>query len=134
MTFRLAGRMRGIRRTLIRRIFEQAPPGAINLGLGQPDLPTPPAAALGGIAAIAEGRTAYTATAGDADVHFVDVTGVTLGSDGRPRPELFTESGERPSELGFLEWSLVTKPVVLEAQARYRMLRECDRWGCGALR
>jgi aspartate aminotransferase len=60
-----ASRMDGIERTLIRRIFDSAPPGSINLGLGQPDLPTPPSIALAGIEAIASGRTAYTSTGGD---------------------------------------------------------------------
>ncbi len=62
---RAARRMEGVERTLIRRIFDSAPPDAINLGLGQPDLPTPGVVALSGIAAIAAGRTAYTSTAGD---------------------------------------------------------------------
>jgi aspartate/methionine/tyrosine aminotransferase len=57
--------MEGIERTLIRRIFDAAPPGSINLGLGQPDLPTPASIALAGIDGIAHGRTAYTSTAGD---------------------------------------------------------------------
>ena len=65
---RPAARMAGIERTLIRRIFESAPPGAINLGLGQPDLPTLDACALAGVEAIVEGRTSYTATAGDAEL------------------------------------------------------------------
>ena len=65
MTLRPARRMDGIERTLIRRIFDAAPPGSINLGLGQPDLPTPSRVALGGIAGIAAGRTGYTSTAGD---------------------------------------------------------------------
>lgn len=65
MTLRAARRMEGIERTLIRRIFDSAPPGAINLGLGQPDLPTPPRIALSGIEGIARGKTAYTSTAGD---------------------------------------------------------------------
>ena len=60
-----ADRMRGIERTLIRRIFDSAPPDAINLGLGQPDLPTPPRAALAGVGAIAAGATSYTSTGGD---------------------------------------------------------------------
>ena len=65
MTWEAARRMDGIERTLIRRIFDAAPPGSINLGLGQPDLPTPPGIALAGIAGIAQGRTGYTSTAGD---------------------------------------------------------------------
>jgi aspartate aminotransferase len=66
MTIRAADRMTGIERTLIRQIFDAAPPGAINLGLGQPDLPTPPLAALAGVAGIAAGKTGYTSTAGNA--------------------------------------------------------------------
>jgi aspartate aminotransferase len=65
---REATRMAGIRRTLIREIFDSAPPGAINLGLGQPDLPTPAVAALAGIGAIVEGRTGYTSTSGDPEL------------------------------------------------------------------
>ncbi len=65
MTLRPARRMDGIDRTLIRQIFDSAPAGAINLGLGQPDLPTPARIALAGAGGIAAGRTAYTSTGGD---------------------------------------------------------------------
>ena len=65
MSLRTARRMDGIDRTLIRRIFDGAPPGSINLGLGQPDLATPPRIALAGIDGIAAGKTGYTSTAGD---------------------------------------------------------------------
>jgi aspartate/methionine/tyrosine aminotransferase len=65
MTLRAARRMDGVDRTLIRRIFDSAPAGAINLGLGQPDLPTPPRISAAGAAGIAAGRTAYTSTGGD---------------------------------------------------------------------
>jgi aspartate aminotransferase len=65
MSFRVARRMDGIERTLIRRIFDSAPPGSINLGLGQPDLPTPSRISLAGIAGIVNGKTGYTGTAGD---------------------------------------------------------------------
>ena len=68
MSLRPARRLDGIERTLIRRIFDSAPPGAINLGLGQPDLPTPPPMALRGVSAIVEGRTGYTSTAGDPEL------------------------------------------------------------------
>jgi aspartate aminotransferase len=64
MSLRPARRLDGIERTMIRRIFDSAPPGAINLGLGQPDLPTPAALALAGIAGIVRGHTGYTTTAG----------------------------------------------------------------------
>jgi aspartate/methionine/tyrosine aminotransferase len=62
---KVAARMLGIERTLIREFYDSAPPGAINLGLGQPDLPTPPGARAAGVAAIEQGRTGYTPTAGD---------------------------------------------------------------------
>lgn len=65
MILREARRMDGIDRTLIRRIHDAAPPGSINLGLGQPDLATPPSIALAGVDGIAKGRTGYTSTGGD---------------------------------------------------------------------
>jgi aspartate/methionine/tyrosine aminotransferase len=64
VSLRPARRIEGLERTLIRRLFDSAPPDAINLGLGQPDLPTPPPAALAGIAGVVRGFTAYTTTAG----------------------------------------------------------------------
>ena len=70
----------------------------------------------------------------DPNLHYVDIASVTIGSNGRPRPELFVEDDLHLTQLGFLDWSHVTKPVVYEAQARYRELKGCDRWGCGALR
>jgi len=65
VSLRAARRMEGVERTLIRRIFDSAPAGSINLGLGQPDLPTPPRICLAGIDGIARGKTGYTSTAGD---------------------------------------------------------------------
>lgn len=65
MSFPVARRMDGIERTLIRRIFDGAPKGSINLGLGQPDLPTPARICLAGIDGIVSGKTGYTSTAGD---------------------------------------------------------------------
>src|SRR4029453_19617232 len=68
VSLRAARRMEGIERTLIRRIFDAAPPDAIQLGLGQPDLVSPPSICLAGVQAIAEGRTGYTSTAGDPEL------------------------------------------------------------------
>lgn len=65
MNWRAAQRMEGVERTLIRQIFDAAPADAINLGLGQPDLPSPAPVAIAGVSAIVRGRTAYTSTAGD---------------------------------------------------------------------
>ena len=41
MSLRPSRRLRAVERTLIRRIFDAAPPDAINLGLGEPDGTTP---------------------------------------------------------------------------------------------
>jgi aspartate aminotransferase len=65
MTLRPSRRVADLERTMIREIFDAAPPDALNLGLGQPDLATPDVAALGGVGAIAHRRTGYTSTAGD---------------------------------------------------------------------
>ncbi|HKY31427.1 MAG TPA: aminotransferase class I/II-fold pyridoxal phosphate-dependent enzyme [Candidatus Polarisedimenticolia bacterium] len=67
-TLPLASRLRGVERTVIRQIFDAAPAGAINFGLGQPDLPTPDVVKKAGIEAILRDRTRYTVTAGDADL------------------------------------------------------------------
>jgi aspartate/methionine/tyrosine aminotransferase len=63
-----ARRAARLERTLIRRIFDSAPGDAINLGLGQPDLPTPTAVCEAGIRAIRQGRTRYTSTAGEPEL------------------------------------------------------------------
>ena len=64
MKWREADRMCGVERTMIRRIFDSAPADAINLGLGQPDLITPPTACDAARTAIAQGKTSYTSTGG----------------------------------------------------------------------
>ncbi len=48
----------------IRKLFEGAPPGSINLGLGQPDFDTPDSIKEAAITAIKEGKTGYTHNAG----------------------------------------------------------------------
>ena len=53
---------RGI--TLIRRVFEGAPAGCINLGLGQPTDPAPDAALAAAHAALDRRVVAYSPTAG----------------------------------------------------------------------
>jgi aspartate/methionine/tyrosine aminotransferase len=68
VSLRPSRRLRGVERTLIRRIFDAAPPDAINLGLGEPDVTTPAGICLAGVAGIVQGRTGYTSTAGDLDL------------------------------------------------------------------
>lgn len=62
--YRFAERVRGIEISGIRRMFEGAGKDAINLGLGQPDFPTPEHVREAGIRAIRDGRTGYTMNSG----------------------------------------------------------------------
>ena len=57
-------RVQGINISGIRKMFEGAGPGAINLGLGQPDFDTPQHIKDAAIKAIDEGFTAYTVNMG----------------------------------------------------------------------
>ncbi len=57
---KFAERVRHIELSGIRKIFEAAGPGSINLGLGQPDFDTPHHIKEAAIRAIQEGKTGYT--------------------------------------------------------------------------
>jgi aspartate aminotransferase len=59
-----ASRCLGIEISGIRKLFESAGPGSINMGLGQPDYDTPDHIKEGAIRAIAEGKTGYTSNMG----------------------------------------------------------------------
>lgn len=61
---RFSRRLDAVTLSGIRRVFEAAGPDAINLGLGEPDFDTPPAAKRGGIEAIQGGETSYTENRG----------------------------------------------------------------------
>ena len=61
---RFSERVQGIEISGIRRIFEGAGPGSINLGLGQPDFDTPRHIKDAAVKAIKEGKTGYTVNAG----------------------------------------------------------------------
>ena len=68
MTLRnfVADRAAGLRRSAIRDMFDRAAqmPDAINLGLGEPDFPTPPHVVEAALAAARDGATRYTASSG----------------------------------------------------------------------
>jgi aspartate/methionine/tyrosine aminotransferase len=57
-------RLRGITKSAIRDFFDRAPAGSINLGLGEPDLPTPEIVREAAVRAIQTERNGYTAHAG----------------------------------------------------------------------
>jgi len=64
MVVRFSERVAGIEISGIRKIFEAAGPGSINLGLGQPDFDTPQHIKDAAIKAIQEGKTGYTTNNG----------------------------------------------------------------------
>lgn len=59
-----AGRLAGVEKSAIRRIFDRAAPSSINLGLGEPDFPTPVHIRQAAIAFLDEGKVHYTPNAG----------------------------------------------------------------------
>lgn len=64
MTFEPPRRLRGIAKSAIRDFFDRAPAGSINLGLGEPDLPTPQVVRDAAVRAIQNERNGYTTHAG----------------------------------------------------------------------
>lgn len=61
---KIAERIKDIEVSGIRKLFESAGPGSINLGLGQPDFDTPTHIKDAAIQAIRDGRTGYTNNTG----------------------------------------------------------------------
>ena len=62
--FVLPARLQGIQKSVIRQVFDRALPGSINLGLGEPDLPTPDVIRRAAVRAITEEQNGYTSHAG----------------------------------------------------------------------
>ena len=57
-------RLQGIEKSVIRQVFDRALPGSINLGLGEPDLPTPEIIRQAAVKVIVEEQNGYTSHAG----------------------------------------------------------------------
>lgn len=62
--FHPPARLRGIEKSVIRQLFDRARPNSINLGLGEPDLPTPEVIRRAAIESIAHEQNGYTSHAG----------------------------------------------------------------------
>jgi len=62
--FAPARRLRGIQKSMIRQVFDRARPGSINLGLGEPDLPTPDVIRREAARVALEEQNGYTTHAG----------------------------------------------------------------------
>jgi aspartate/methionine/tyrosine aminotransferase len=56
--------LRGIEKSMIRKISDRAKPGSISLGLGEPDLPTPEVIIREAVRVIQEEKSSYTLQAG----------------------------------------------------------------------
>jgi aspartate/methionine/tyrosine aminotransferase len=59
-----AARLRGIEKSMIRQVFDRALAGSINLGLGEPDLPTPDVIRHEAARVVIEEQNGYTTHAG----------------------------------------------------------------------
>lgn len=59
-----ARRLQGIQKSMIRQLFDRALPGSINLGLGEPDLPTPEVVRREAARIVTEEQNSYTTHAG----------------------------------------------------------------------
>jgi aspartate/methionine/tyrosine aminotransferase len=57
-------RLQGIEKSVIRQVFDRALPGSLNLGLGEPDLPTPDVIRRAAVRTIVEEQNGYTSHAG----------------------------------------------------------------------
>lgn len=57
-------RLQGIEKSVIRQVFDRAKPGSLNLGLGEPDLPTPGVIRDAAVKVIIEEQNGYTSHAG----------------------------------------------------------------------
>ncbi len=57
-------RLQGIEKSVIRQMLDRARPGSINLGLGEPDLPTPDVIRRAAVKAIVEEQNGYTTHSG----------------------------------------------------------------------
>ncbi|HEX5965619.1 MAG TPA: hypothetical protein VFY51_06795, partial [Pyrinomonadaceae bacterium] len=62
--FQPARRLLGIEKSMIRQVFDRARPNSINLGLGEPDLPTPSVIRRAATRVITEEQNGYTSHAG----------------------------------------------------------------------
>ena len=62
--FQPAAFLRGIEKSMIRKISDRAKPGSISLGLGEPDLPTPEVIRREAVRVISEENSGYTLQAG----------------------------------------------------------------------
>ena len=84
----VARRLDGVSLSLIRQVFEKAPPGAIHLGLGEPAFGTAPEILQAAHEALDGGRLGYTF------------------NGGTPELRALLAEGEHPAVRGAAQWAL----------------------------
>ena len=77
-------------------------------------LPVKPSIARWSMYGIQTKANAYVKSACEADklLGYIDTVPVTLGTDGKPKPELFVKDGLHLSEAGYAAWSAVVKKTI----------------------
>ncbi|HEV2903858.1 MAG TPA: aminotransferase class I/II-fold pyridoxal phosphate-dependent enzyme [Pyrinomonadaceae bacterium] len=133
--------LRGIEKSMIRKISDRAKPGSISLGLGEPDLPTPEVIVREAVRVIQEEKNGYTLQAGlpalreriagdypDMNLN-IDQVVVTAGSQESLYLILRTlvEEGDEVlmPDPGFIAYPMITK-MVGGREIRYRLPADKD--------
>lgn len=121
----IAARLQGSQRTLLRRIIDAAPPGAINLGLGQPvvEVPTPLARAA---ANAAHQPASYSPNAG-----LSSLRSAIASRYGRHPDEVIVTVGAEQALFLALAGSLNPGDEVLVPDPGFPVYSSISRW-CGA--
>jgi len=99
--FAPAKRLQGIEKSVIRQVFDRARPGSINLGLGEPDLPTPDVIRKAAVRAILEEQNGYTSHAGLPALR-EKVAGEYPYLEGRPERVVITAGSQEALYLALL--------------------------------
>ncbi len=94
-------RLQGIEKSVIRQVFDRARPGSINLGLGEPDLPTPDVIRKAAVKAIVEEQNGYTSHAGLPALR-QKVAGDYQYLEGRPERVVITAGSQEALYLALL--------------------------------
>ncbi|MBP7149712.1 MAG: pyridoxal phosphate-dependent aminotransferase [Acidobacteria bacterium] len=123
-----ARRVQGLKRTLIREIFESAPPDALNLGLGQPDLEPPVLLKQALARAASEGPSGYGPTAGDRELR--GLIAASYAGFARAGEDLLVTAGCQQAT--FVALGCLLDPgdeVLLPDPAFPGALRAAEAWG-----
>ena len=112
-------RLQGIEKSVIRQVFDRARPGSINLGLGEPDLPTPDVIRRAAVKAIVEEQNGYTSHAGLPSLR-EKVASEYPYLKGRPGRVVITAGSQEALYLALLALSLGQLLVAPELRASAR--------------